>query len=158
MFSTNQVVHNLPHSPIIRSPPRFDFATASNPWAVCRPDQLPISRPQPVVTAAPLPVRLADNARFDAAWPLRASLALAVHKTGPSALWSQSSQESEHETGNWKLTLYSFSNHYNYRTKRAYLQANRRCDTGSMRGSDAINHPSSDHESNLSVSSPFFPN
>lgn len=56
------------------------------------------------------------------------------------------------------LTLYSFSNHYNYRTKRAYLQANRRCDTGSMRGSDAINHPSSDHESNLSVSSPFFPN
>ncbi|KAL6810268.1 fungal-specific transcription factor domain-containing protein [Trichoderma sp. SZMC 28015] len=39
------------------------------------------------------------------------------------------------------------------KTKRAYLQANRRCDTGSMRGSDAINHPSSDHESNLSVSS-----
>ncbi|KKP07879.1 hypothetical protein THAR02_00087 [Trichoderma harzianum] len=39
------------------------------------------------------------------------------------------------------------------KTKRAYLQANRRCDTGSMRGSDAINYPSSDHESNLSVSS-----
>lgn len=52
------------------------------------------------------------------------------------------------------MTLYRVSNDYDCRTQRTYLQANRRYDPGPKRGSDVINHLHSDHETNLSVTTP----